>query len=112
MISVSEKASQELKNIMEAQNVTEGGVRVFIQSRCGCGNAHYGMGFDTEIAERDSVLEASGIKIILDEEASELLAEATIDFVETPMSKGFTIDNPNAGGGCACGGGGHEGHGH
>lgn len=105
MIKVSERAGLELKNIMREQSVTEGGVRVFVRGQCGCGAAHYGMGFETEVAETDTVLEAGGIKVLLDPDAAKLMAEATIDYVETPMSKGFTIDNPNAGG-CSCG------HGH
>ncbi len=106
MLSVSEKAGFELRNIMQAQDVAENAVRVFIQGRCGCGAAHYGMAFDKEVAEADTVLEANGLRILLDQEALEVLEEATIDFVETPMSKGFTIDNPKAGAGCNCG------HGH
>ncbi len=105
MLSVSERAGVELRNIMQAQDVADNAVRVFIQGRCGCGAAHYGMAFDSQ-AETDTVLEANGLKIVLDEEALEVLDEATIDFVETPMSKGFTIDNPKAGAGCNCG------HGH
>ncbi len=105
MLSVSERAGIELRNIMQSQDVAESVVRVFIQGQCGCGAAHYGMAFDNPVDD-DIVLEADGLKIVLDQEASEILDEATIDFVETPMSKGFTIDNPKAGSGCNCG------HGH
>ena len=31
------------------------------------------------------------------------LQGAVIDFVDTIEKQGFTIDNPNAGGSCACG---------
>jgi iron-sulfur cluster assembly accessory protein len=31
------------------------------------------------------------------------LSGATIDFVDTIEKQGFTIDNPNAAGSCACG---------
>ena len=41
--------------------------------------------------------------MIVDLISSSYLAGATIDFVDTIEKQGFTIDNPNAGGSCACG---------
>ena len=47
---------------------------------------------------------ASGsVKVVVDRMSVPYLAGATIDFVDTIEKQGFTIDNPNAGGSCACG---------
>ena len=43
------------------------------------------------------------VKVVVDRMSVPYLAGATIDFVDTIEKQGFTIDNPNAGGSCACG---------
>jgi iron-sulfur cluster assembly accessory protein len=40
---------------------------------------------------------------VVDRMSSPYLSGATIDFVDSIEKQGFTIDNPNAGGSCACG---------
>ena len=41
--------------------------------------------------------------VVTDRMSAPYLMGATIDFVDTIEKQGFTIDNPNAGGSCACG---------
>ena len=43
------------------------------------------------------------VKVVVDKMSVPYLMGATIDFVDTIEKQGFTIDNPNAGGSCACG---------
>jgi len=43
------------------------------------------------------------VEVVVDRMSAPYLAGATIDFVDTIEKQGFTIDNPNAGGSCACG---------
>jgi len=43
------------------------------------------------------------VGVVTDRMSSPYLSGATIDFVDTIEKQGFTIDNPNAGGSCACG---------
>ncbi|MDT7555378.1 MAG: hypothetical protein QOI16_3999 [Pseudonocardiales bacterium] len=45
----------------------------------------------------------NGVNVIVDKMSQPYLAGASIDFVDTIEKQGFTIDNPNAGGSCACG---------
>ena len=40
---------------------------------------------------------------MIDKMAFPYLSQATVDFVDTLEQSGFTIDNPAAQGGCACG---------
>ena len=44
-----------------------------------------------------------GVEVVVDRMSAPYLDGATIDFVDTIEKQGFTIDNPNAGGSCACG---------
>ena len=44
-----------------------------------------------------------GVDVVTDRMSAPYLMGATIDFVDTIEKQGFTIDNPNATGSCACG---------
>lgn len=44
-----------------------------------------------------------GFEVVVDRMSLPYLAGATIDFVDELQRQGFTIDNPNAQGTCACG---------
>ena len=104
MFTVTDTAATQLKVIMQDQELTdEVGVRVFVRHQCGCGAINYGMGFDDSTSDEDEVITAEGVKFVVDRGAFGALEGATIDFVESEMSKGFSISNPN-GGGCSCGG--------
>jgi len=47
--------------------------------------------------------EFHGLSMVVDRFSAPYLDGAVIDFVDTIQKQGFTIDNPNAGGSCACG---------
>ena len=64
-------------------------------------SAQYFSGFDDMVGTR--VLEASGIKVYVDGQSVDLLKGAQIDYVDTLMGAGFTVNNPNAVAACGCG---------
>jgi iron-sulfur cluster assembly accessory protein len=43
------------------------------------------------------------VQVVVDAMSIPYLGGATIDFEDTIQKQGFTIDNPNAQGSCACG---------
>jgi iron-sulfur cluster assembly accessory protein len=49
------------------------------------------------------VADFGGVNVVTDRMSAPYLKGATIDFVDTIEKQGFTIDNPNATGSCACG---------
>ena len=104
MITVSDRAAGELKRIIEEQGKDDVAVRVFVTGSCGCGAAHYGMGLDTDLGQDDSVFDTEGLRLVTDSDSAPLLEGAEIDYRDSLMGRGFTIKNPNAGGGgCGCG---------
>src|SRR5581483_7129335 len=104
MINISNKAAAELRRIVQEQDETDAAIRVFVQGACGCGAAHYGMGIETEIGEGEELLDANGIRIVIDPESAPYLDGAEIDYRDSLMGRGFMIKNPNQSGGCGCGG--------
>ena len=51
----------------------------------------------------DRVLDVSGIKVYVDGQSVDLLKGSQIDYVDTLMGAGFTVNNPNAVAACGCG---------
>ena len=53
--------------------------------------------------EEDAVVDFAGVEVVVDMMSVPYLDGAEIDFEDTIQKQGFTIDNPNASGSCACG---------
>ena len=77
-------------------------VRVAVQPG-GCSGLRYQLFFDERYLDGDQTYEFGGVEVIVDRMSGPYLEGATIDFSDTIEKQGFTIDNPNAGGSCACG---------
>ena len=107
VITLTEKAAEELKKLAKQHNIEDIVLRVQAIPG-GCSGISYSMGFD-EVREGDTVVEQHGIKIAIDQNSLPFINGAEIDYVVTPFGEGFKINNPNAmtfGGGCSsCGSG-------
>ncbi|RTZ58654.1 MAG: iron-sulfur cluster assembly accessory protein [Gammaproteobacteria bacterium] len=105
VITLTEKAAEELKKLAQQHNIEEIVLRVQAIPG-GCSGISYSMGFD-EVRDGDIVVEQHGIKIVVDQNSVPFINGAEIDYVVTPFGEGFKINNPNAmtfGGGCStCG---------
>lgn len=101
MLVITEAAATQVKQMMEDEADAKF-LRVGVQGG-GCSGLSYGMGFDTEKTEDDTLLEVEGIEVLVDKESEAMLKGTTIDYKENMMGGGFTIDNPNAVASCGCG---------
>jgi iron-sulfur cluster assembly accessory protein len=77
-------------------------LRVAVQPG-GCSGLRYQLYFDDRNQEGDVVREFGSVKVVVDKMSDPYLMGASVDFVDTIEKQGFTIDNPNAQGSCACG---------
>ena len=84
-------------------------LRVAVQPG-GCSGLVYQLYFDERLLDGDAVRafptgsdEMSSVEVVVDRMSVPYLSGATIDFADTIEKQGFTIDNPNAAGSCACG---------
>ncbi|MEH7237048.1 HesB/IscA family protein [Bacillus sp. JJ1562] len=102
VVNISEAAAFQIKDMMK-QNEEEGSfLRVAVKGG-GCTGLSYGMGFEQEENEADLHDEQHGIKILINKEDAPILNGVKIDFKQSLMGGGFTIDNPNAIASCGCG---------
>ncbi|MUL40964.1 iron-sulfur cluster assembly accessory protein [Streptomonospora sp. PA3] len=101
-IILTEKASSKVKNLLEQEGRDDLRLRVAVQPG-GCSGLRYQLFFDERELDGDVVRDFSGVEVVTDRMSAPYLMGATIDFVDTIEKQGFTIDNPNATGSCACG---------
>ena len=102
MIKISEVATVKIKEMLEQEESPGLFLRVGVKTG-GCSGFSYGMGFDDEKKSSDKQFEASGLTVVVDEESSRYLFGVQIDYKESAMGGGFTIENPNAIATCGCG---------
>jgi iron-sulfur cluster assembly accessory protein len=102
MISLTEMAASKVKQLLEQEGRADIALRVAVQPG-GCSGLRYAMYLDDELGDGDVAEEQFGVRLVVDRMSMPYLKEARIDFVDTLDQSGFTIDNPLAQGGCACG---------
>ncbi|MBX6371263.1 MAG: iron-sulfur cluster insertion protein ErpA [Acidothermus sp.] len=101
-VILTDKAAAKVRALLEQEGRTDLSLRVAVQPG-GCSGLRYQLYFDDRSIDGDIVREFGGVNVVVDRMSAPYLAGATIDFVDTIEKQGFTIDNPNATGSCACG---------
>ena len=103
-VLLTDPAAAKVRALLEQEGRDDLALRVAVQPG-GCSGLRYQLFFDERSLDGDAVQEYEGgsVKVVVDRMSVPYLAGATIDFVDTIEKQGFTIDNPNAGGSCACG---------
>ncbi|MDE3724024.1 iron-sulfur cluster assembly accessory protein [Nocardiopsis sp. N85] len=101
-INLTDDASNKIRALLEQEGRDDLRLRVAVQPG-GCSGLRYQLYFDERELDGDVVTDFGGVEVVTDRMSSPYLIGATIDFVDTIEKQGFTIDNPNATGSCACG---------
>ncbi|WAP53160.1 iron-sulfur cluster assembly accessory protein [Arthrobacter sp. ATA002] len=101
-VALSDVAAGKVRSLLEQEGRTDLRLRVAVQPG-GCSGLIYQLYFDERVLDGDAVRDFDGVEVIVDKMSVPYLSGASIDFEDTISKQGFTIDNPNAGGSCACG---------
>lgn len=101
-ILLSSTAAVKVKILLESEGRDDLALRIAVQPG-GCSGLKYQLFFDDRNLDGDVVKEFGSVNVVMDRMSAPYLNGATIDFADTIEKQGFTIDNPNAGGSCACG---------
>jgi iron-sulfur cluster assembly protein len=102
VVSLTDAAVLKLRELTKEETNPQIGLRVYVYSG-GCSGFRYGMMLEDAPTPEDRVLDASGIRVYVDGQSVDLLKGAQIDYVDTLMGAGFTVNNPNAVAACGCG---------
>ena len=101
-ILLTDTAAAKVKALLDQEGREDLALRIAVQPG-GCSGLRYQLFFDERSLDGDVVSDFGGVNVVVDRMSSPYLGGATIDFVDTIEKQGFTIDNPNATGSCACG---------
>jgi iron-sulfur cluster assembly protein len=101
-ISLTPTAQAKLQQLLKERNIPDYGLRVFVAGG-GCSGLQYGMAFEAQARDFDTVVEQGGVRLFIDPTSIMYMAGASIDFVDSLMGGGFKIENPNAVSSCGCG---------
>jgi iron-sulfur cluster assembly accessory protein len=102
VLTVTPTAVAKIRELLEQRNIPGHALRVFVAGG-GCSGMQYGMAFEEQPQEYDTLVEVEGVRLIIDPTSVMYVGGATIDFVDSLMGGGFRIDNPNAVSSCGCG---------
>src|SRR3982750_1226421 len=101
-VVLTDVAGQKVKNLLEQEGRDDLRLRVAVQPG-GCSGLIYQLYFDERLLDGDATRDFDGVEVVVDKMSVPYLLGASIDFEDTIQKQGFTIDNPNASGSCACG---------
>ena len=101
LISITPTAAEKVREMLEAEGNPELGLRIFVAGG-GCSGLQYGMTLD-ETQDGDSIFETNGVRVLIDEMSADYIGGSEVDYVDSLMGAGFTVNNPNAVSTCGCG---------
>ena len=101
-VSLSDGAAEKVASLLAQEGRDDLALRIAVQPG-GCSGLRYQLFFDESTLDGDVTIDYDGVSVVVDRMSVPYLGGATIDFVDSIEKQGFTIDNPNATGSCACG---------
>lgn len=103
-LTVTPSAAEQAIELLEDQGVdaTVAGLRLFVQQG-GCAGLSYGMRFDDEPEEDDTIVEHHGLRVFVDPASLRYIEGSVIDFEGGLQGAGFHVENPNVVSECGCG---------
>jgi len=101
-VILTEVAAAKVSSLLAQEGRDDLRLRIAVQPG-GCSGLRYQLYFDERQIDGDVVSTFSGVSVVTDKMSGPYLSGASIDYVDTIEKQGFTIDNPNATGSCACG---------
>ena len=101
-VTLTDVAAVKVKALIEQEGRDDLRLRIAVQPG-GCSGLRYQLFFDERTLDGDVVTDFDGVAVVVDRMSVPYLNGAQIDFVDSIEKQGFTIDNPNATGSCACG---------
>jgi iron-sulfur cluster assembly accessory protein len=102
LVTLTDAAAAKLTELTREETDPAVGLRVYVYSG-GCSGYRYGMMLEDQPTAEDIRVQSQGINVYVDPQSTRLLQGSEIDYVDTLMGAGFTVNNPNAVSGCGCG---------
>lgn len=102
VMTVTPLAAERVKALIDGRGKPTAGIRIGVRTK-GCSGLSYTLEFADKQESMDEVVEAGGIKLLIDPKASLFLIGTEMDYEEEKLKSGFVFRNPNEKGRCGCG---------
>jgi iron-sulfur cluster assembly protein len=102
LVKVSEKAGAKLTSLLTRQGRPHGALRVAVIGG-GCSGLQYKMDLVDGPANRDILVQSSGVRVVIDPKSALFVSGSVLDFSDDLQKGGFKVTNPNAVAHCSCG---------
>lgn len=101
MVTMTERAARKVRDLA-ARKGRPAVLRVKVTAG-GCSGMSYEFAVGDDPSPDDAVFEAFGAKSVVDPKADFFIGGSVVDYVESLMSSGFVVANPQAASTCSCG---------
>jgi iron-sulfur cluster assembly accessory protein len=101
-VTLTDAAAAKAKSLLDQEGRDDLALRIAVQPG-GCAGLRYNLFFDDRALDGDLNAEFGGVRLTVDRMTAPYVEGALIDYMDSIDKQGFTIENPNAGGSCACG---------
>jgi len=101
ILSITPSASEKVRELLKQENDPGLGLRIFVAGG-GCSGLQYGMTLD-EAQDGDTIISQDDYSVLVDEMSLGYINGSEVDYVDSLMGAGFTVNNPNAVSSCGCG---------
>lgn len=102
LMTVTPLAAERVKALIDGRGKPTAGIRIGVRTK-GCSGLSYTLEFADKQEPMDEVIEAHGIRLLVDPKASLFLIGTEMDYEEEKLKSGFVFRNPNEKGRCGCG---------
>ena len=103
-VAVTEDAAAQALDLMDEQGMDkeQAGLRLYVQQG-GCAGLSYGMRFEHEPEEDDTITEHAGLRVFVDAASMDYIEGSMLAYEGGLQGAGFHVENPNVVSECGCG---------
>jgi iron-sulfur cluster assembly accessory protein len=102
LVKVTEAASRKLASLLEEKGKPDGALRLAVIGG-GCSGLQYTMDLVEGPANRDILIQASNVRVVVDPKSALFVSGSVLDYSDDLQKGGFKVTNPNAVAHCSCG---------
>jgi iron-sulfur cluster assembly protein len=102
VLSITDAAAARIRDIVARAENPVAGVRLGVK-KGGCAGMTYTMDVAETVAKGDEVVDANGVRVLIDPAAVLFLFGTEMDFTVDKLSARFVFRNPNETSACGCG---------
>jgi len=102
LVKLTDNAAKKVSSLLTKQGRATGVLRVAVVGG-GCSGLQYKMDLQDAPANRDFLVETSGVRVVVDPKSALYVTGSELDYVDALQDGGFKVKNPNAATSCSCG---------